>query len=347
MEFKAFSQWDKKDLFRATIRSEKRKLKRPKLELEVTELLSRNIRIKDIEPAIKVGDTLEASFRQDGSWRIVRSNDWTLEGMDENASDYLDQIIRDHPNLDFDAVQQKREEVALVEKMTDERLSPSNFLHGTPNKKIVVLDFETTGLSPMKDRVVQFALLDATQLVQVTGKKGKASANVKGLSDYVNPTIPIPADAERIHGISDEKVKDAAVFSEFVDQILEFIEGAVIVGHNVEFDYRFLNAELIRAGREPIKNPVICTLRLARNQLRDHTNSFKLESVANVLKIPVSGVHDAAKDAALTAQVLAILLALKSSDNKPVQAQQNPSKKAAILVAVITFVVVLILMGQV
>ena len=128
----------------------------------------------------------------------------------------------------------------------------SDFLEGF---RVLGFDLETTGFNPRQDRVVQFALVgsdsDGSQL---------------SLQSLVNPGCRIPVESSNVHGIFDGDVRDARSFDEHLDSICEMIEGAIIVGHNVvAFDWRFLEMECIRIGRE-IPSPValVDTLELAR-----------------------------------------------------------------------------------
>ena len=128
----------------------------------------------------------------------------------------------------------------------------SDFLRGF---RVLGFDLETTGFNPRQDRVVQFALVgsdsDGSQL---------------SMQSLVNPGCRIPVESSKVHGIFDENVRDAAGFGEHLDSICEMIEGSIIVGHNVvSFDWRFLEMECIRIGREaPSPLALVDTLELAR-----------------------------------------------------------------------------------
>ncbi|NWP65722.1 DNA polymerase III subunit epsilon, partial [Escherichia coli] len=82
---------------------------------------------------------------------------------------------------------------------------------------------------------------------------------------FVNPERLIPEDAIRVHGITDEKVKDAPKFAEIVDDLFEFIGDAQLIAHNANFDRNFIDFELNRAGRQITGEPRwIDTLKLAQ-----------------------------------------------------------------------------------
>ena len=128
----------------------------------------------------------------------------------------------------------------------------SDFLSGF---RVLGFDLETTGFNPRQDRVVQFALVgsdsDGSQL---------------SMQSLVNPGCRIPVESSKVHGIFDENVRDAAGFGAHLDSICEMMEGSIIVGHNViAFDWRFLEMECIRIGREvPSPLALVDTLELAR-----------------------------------------------------------------------------------
>ena len=84
----------------------------------------------------------------------------------------------------------------------------------------------------------------------------------------VNPGIPIPREASKIHGIYDRDVKENTPFEEVAQQVRDFIGSRVLVGHNVSFDKAFLSASFKRAGLKSLhRNRSICTM-LRMKELR-------------------------------------------------------------------------------
>jgi DNA polymerase III subunit epsilon len=103
----------------------------------------------------------------------------------------------------------------------------------------VVLDTETTGLDPgAGHRLVEVAGLELVNHVP-TGRH---------IQQYVNPERPMPEEAYRIHGLSAEFLAGFPVFPEVAQDLLDFIGDSRLVIHNADFDLKFLNAELARAG---------------------------------------------------------------------------------------------------
>src|SRR5208283_5076285 len=91
----------------------------------------------------------------------------------------------------------------------------------------------------------------------------------------INPERDVPEDAVRVHGHTAEALKDKPIFAALVEDFLAFIGEASLVIHNAEFDMRFVNAELLRLGREPIgMERVVDTLALARKKHPGQPNSL-------------------------------------------------------------------------
>ena len=121
--------------------------------------------------------------------------------------------------------------------------------------RVLGFDLETTGFDHRKDRIVQYALVGSD-----------TDGRHINLQSLVNPRVKIPPDTTRVHGITNDDVRGMGEFSEHVNEISSLVDGSIIVGHNVlQFDWRFLEVECIRAGVEaPIPKGMIDTLVLAR-----------------------------------------------------------------------------------
>ncbi len=130
----------------------------------------------------------------------------------------------------------------------------------------IVLDTETTGLDPLGgDRIIEIAAMEIID-ESLTGMKFHV---------FLNPDRNIPDSAFKVHGISNDFIKDKPFFSDVLDGFLEFIGDDPLVAHNAEFDLKFLNEELRRAGRPPLeRNQVIDTLALARRKHPGASNSL-------------------------------------------------------------------------
>ncbi len=161
----------------------------------------------------------------------------------------------------------------------------------------VVLDVETTGLRPTTQRIIEVAAI-----------RYRNGTPAERLERLCNPAKRVPAYIAQLTGISDGLLADAEPFAAIADALIEFVDGAVVVGHNVDFDLRFVNAELKRLGRPGLINDRIDTMALAA-RLLPGLRRPSLDGVARQLGlVPRPGkLHRAGPDAELTAQVAARL----------------------------------------
>ncbi len=106
------------------------------------------------------------------------------------------------------------------------------------HKPLCVFDLETTGVQVAKDRIVEISIL-----------KVNPDASRESKTWLVNPGMPIPPETSAIHGITDEKVKDAPTFKEIASKVMDMISGTDLGGFNSNrFDVPLLAEELLRAG---------------------------------------------------------------------------------------------------
>jgi len=127
----------------------------------------------------------------------------------------------------------------------------------------IVLDTETTGTST-EDRIVEIGCVELQDRMP-TGKTFHV---------YINPTIEVPKEAVKIHGLTYDFLKTKPVFKRIVNKFLAFIGEAPLVAHNASFDVRMINAELARLDLPPLSNEIIDTLVLARQARPGRKNSL-------------------------------------------------------------------------
>ena len=157
--------------------------------------------------------------------------------------------------------------------------------------EIVVVDFETTGLNPRKNRIIEIGA--------VRIRNGQV---VEEYSRFVNPQEPIPQEVVKLTGITDAMVADAGTAETEIPKLLEFIGDAAFAAHNAKFDSAFLREECARLGIE-IKMPVIDTLEFSR-RMYPGLKSHRLGAVCKSLGISLKNAHRAVHDARATAHVL-------------------------------------------
>ena len=164
----------------------------------------------------------------------------------------------------------------------------------------IVLDTETTGFDPSSgDRIVEIGCVELIDHFP-TG----AEYHV-----YINPERDMPAEAERVHGLSAEFLSDKPLFAEIVDGFLEFIGDAPLVIHNAAFDMKFLNAELAKLGRELLPDArAIDTLAMAK--IKYPGSRYSLDELCKRFAIDATSrtKHGALIDSDLLAQVYLELL---------------------------------------
>jgi DNA polymerase III epsilon subunit family exonuclease len=163
---------------------------------------------------------------------------------------------------------------------------------GWAERPYLALDFETTGLSPARDRVVEVGALR----FRPSPADGTAWVEEGALATLVKPGIPIPAEVVAIHGIRDADVAFSGPFSDIAPLILALAEGATIVAHNAPFDLSFLGAELDRAGLPGAANPVLDSRLLAKAAFPGRP-SYRLVDLAAFLGIDAGRSHRALDDA--------------------------------------------------
>jgi DNA polymerase-3 subunit epsilon/CBS domain-containing protein len=164
--------------------------------------------------------------------------------------------------------------------------------------EMVALDTETTGLDVAADRVVQIGAVRMRGGVVIAGATLKLN---------VNPGVPIPAAATRVHGLGDADVAGAPGPAEALARLAEFVAGAVVIGHNVHFDLAILRHEAARHGVEWPEPRALDTVLIA-SALTPGRVDASIEALALMYGIAVKGRHTALGDARAAAAILAAML---------------------------------------
>lgn len=160
------------------------------------------------------------------------------------------------------------------------------------SKRFLVVDVETTGLSPAKDRIIELAILDVTKWMTLPETPSEDKLVVK--SWLINPDQEISAQAYKIHGISNTDVRACPKFSELADEIWKALGNSVVIAHEAAFDIGFLAAEFRAVGR--VYQPQnICTLKAAR-QIYPALESHKLGALNVAFALNCLKAHRASSD---------------------------------------------------
>jgi DNA polymerase-3 subunit epsilon len=159
----------------------------------------------------------------------------------------------------------------------------------------IIFETETTGLDPVKgDRLVEIACIELINHIP-TGRSFHC---------HVNPQRPVPAEATRIHGLTDEFLKDKPLFSAVAGELVEFIGDATLIAHNAAFDIAFINAVFARTGHPPIGDErVIDTLMMARRKHPAGPNSLDALCARYDIDLSRRTKHSAILDSELLAEV--------------------------------------------
>jgi len=159
----------------------------------------------------------------------------------------------------------------------------------------VVFDIETTGFSPVKNRIIE---IGAVKVID--------GEIVDRYSSFVNPGEPIPDKIIQLTSITNQMVKDAPYIDEALPDFLSFCEGSVLVAHNASFDMGFIKQN---ARNQDINVDItyVDTLSMARFLVPEIAR-FRLDNLCNFFKIPLENHHRAIDDAEATARVFRRLL---------------------------------------
>jgi len=165
-----------------------------------------------------------------------------------------------------------------------------------------IIDFETTGLSPLRDRAIEVGIVKI--------KNGKI---LDRFSSFINPGILLPEFITNLTGITNDDLSDAPAFEYIASKIKSFIMDSVLVAHNLQFDYSFLRSEFERADIEIPQLKTLCTVKLSKFSFPD-LKSKSLKNLVKHLHIRHVNVHRALGDAEATAKVLIKILVLLSNN---------------------------------
>ncbi|MCW8329463.1 3'-5' exonuclease [Photobacterium sp. SDRW27] len=168
---------------------------------------------------------------------------------------------------------------------------------------VIVLDFETTGLSPnMGDRAIEIGAVKIDNGVVVDH-----------FQQLMNPGFRVSSFIEGYTGITNQMLQSAPGCGEVMDQFADFIAGHNLVAHNASFDQRFLDAELDSIGRG-YQGQFACSMLIARRLYQDAPN-HKLGTLVDYKNIDNDGVfHRALADSEMTAKLWLLMLKDLKSD---------------------------------
>ena len=179
-----------------------------------------------------------------------------------------------------------------------------------------VVDTETTGYTPKYAKMVEIAAVKIYPDFTIDYENT--------FSELINPEISIPYNAYKVHNISNDMVKDKPLIQDIMPSFLSFAKDSVIVGHNVNFDMRFIKHEAQNCNLPLTFNHVLDTLSLSKKAV-PNLEAYKLDNLIDYfninLNIDNSDRHRALFDAVNTAIVM--IKCLEILQNKGIYSISN------------------------
>jgi len=157
---------------------------------------------------------------------------------------------------------------------------------------IIALDFETTGLSPLVDRIIEISAIKVT------------SHGIFTFNELINPQMDIPDITTQIHHITDSMVKDSRTSIEVLPEFVKFLENLPLIAHNAQFDMGFLIYNIHNQKLIIPPSNVYCSCKFSRKMFKESAN-HKLKTVADTLGIEIKNHHRALDDAYASLRIFA------------------------------------------
>lgn len=162
------------------------------------------------------------------------------------------------------------------------------------NHRFAIVDLETTGLNPERDRIIEIGVI-------LHDGKGIQSEH----HFLINPEIRLKPVIVHLTGISDSDLQSMPLFDEIAQELFDLLDGRVVVGHNIQFDYSFLKKSFSEAGIA-YSSKTICTRDLSEFVFPG-LRSYSLKSMCRKLKITNEKPHRALSDAKATERLFCAL----------------------------------------
>ncbi len=171
-------------------------------------------------------------------------------------------------------------------------------------KNYVVLDIETTGLSPQTNEIIE---LSAIKVIDGEIKEQ--------FSKLIKPKSYVNSHVSSLTGITNEMLQDAPQIEKVLVEFKHFCSDSIVLGHNINFDISFINAKLKECYNESFNNDYVDTLQIAR-KLLPQLPSKKLGQIAKYFKLNTDGMHRGLKDCIVTHHCYQRLIALNFEQKK-------------------------------
>lgn len=186
--------------------------------------------------------------------------------------------------------------------MDAQKLAPNRWStqHAKGMKKYAIIDIETTGGNPFRDKITEIAIVlhNGEEIIDT-------------YETLLNPERYIPAGITELTGITQQMVEEAPKFYEVAKKIVEMTKGAVFVAHNVRFDYGFVKKEFSRLGYAYTRKQ-LCTVRLSRKTFPG-LKSYSLSNLIRHFDLPITYRHRAMGDTMATVKLFELILNKEAS----------------------------------
>jgi len=188
----------------------------------------------------------------------------------------------------------------------------------------VVLDFETTGLDPTYDEIIEVGAMKVVGGV-VDGE----------FSTLIKPANKISEFITDLTGITNEMVLDAPKIQEVLPNLLKFIGDSVVLGHNAHFDVNFLYDNCKEHLGKPFSNDLVCIMRIARNAFKD-IQFFKLSKLAKYFNVNYDKAHRAMADCKTVLSIYNAIQEYFSQSNIDFEALIKSNKRGLVAKDILT-----------
>lgn len=159
----------------------------------------------------------------------------------------------------------------------------------------VIIDIETTGLSPLWDKIIEVSAL-----------KCHDGTIISVFSSLINIHSPLDEFISALTGITDNMLRDAPELNTVLSEFISFIGNSVLVGHNVSFDINFLYDSILENKNEYLSNDYIDTMRISR-KLHPDQSHHRLIDLCNTYKVDNTGAHRSLNDCIMTQKIYELM----------------------------------------
>jgi DNA polymerase-3 subunit epsilon len=165
--------------------------------------------------------------------------------------------------------------------------------------EFLALDFETTGFDKKHDQIIS---------VGHTVVYNRVIRLSECVHELVRPSVDMPAASAVIHGILDDRAQGAEELEQVLPRLLEALQGRVMIAHNIQAEFGFLNAACKRVYNTPFVGPMVCTLqleirRMQKLQEMPHRGELRLANARLRYGLPRYPIHNALTDAISAAEL--------------------------------------------